>query len=133
MTDILIRDAEDNYLAWQILCMVPYRDAPQPPGEPGKKLPPPVASMVAREGIKATNKVCDIITASVRNHEEISMLVHKLSDQTKRPHHQVEGEDAAARDVLGMAIRRWGPTWRTQALFALLADVANDPQSRDSE
>lgn len=56
-----------------------------------------------------------------------------MSDQKRRPHQKHEGEDASARDVIGMAIRRWGPTWRLQATFALLADCADEPQSVNSK
>ena len=112
--------------------MVPFRDAPQPPPpEPGRKLPPPIATNVAREGIKATNKVCDLVTASVRNREEITTLVNKQSDRRRRPQQAVQGEDPLARDVLGMAVRRWGPSWRSQVGFALLSEIANEPQSPD--
>lgn len=96
-------------------------------------MPPPVASMIAREGIKGTNKVCDIITSSINNNQEIYGLVRKLSEQKRRPNRQLEGEDALARDVLGMAIRRWGPTWRLQTIFALLVNVADGPEATKSK
>ena len=131
---ILLRDVEDEYMAWLLVCMVPYRDAPQAqPSEPGRKMPPPEASNIAREGIKAMNKVCDVVTLSIRNRKEIAGLVSKLGEQRRRPHQAMKGEDPAARDTLGMAVRRWGPTWRAQAVFALLADIADEPQSTAGE
>lgn len=117
-SDILIRDAEERYLIWLLSAMVPYRDAPSPPAVEGKKPPPPVATAVAREGIKATNNVCNVITNSIKNHSEISMMVND-SNGRKRP----------AREELGMAIRRWGSTWRSQTAFALLVNVADDPSA----
>lgn len=133
LAEILIRDAEERYAAWILATMVPYRDAPQPqPSAPGRKMPPPVATAIAREGIKATNKVCEIITASIRNASEIASLVRKQSDQKRRPHRVPEGENALARDVLGMAVRRWGQSWRSQVVFAFLTDVADEPQTKDS-
>jgi tRNA nucleotidyltransferase (CCA-adding enzyme) len=115
-SDILVRDAEERYLLWLLSAVVPYRDAPSPPAVEGKKPPPPVATAVAREGIKATNNVCTVITNSIRNHSEISMMVND-SNSRKRP----------AREDLGMAIRRWGSTWRSQTAFALLVNVADEP------
>lgn len=127
LSEILVRDEEERFLAWQLASLVPYRNAPEPePPEPGRKSPPPVAASVAREGIKSTNKVCDVVTAAVRHQSEISGLVDKLYLQKRRPDKKIEGEDAAARDVLGMAIRRWGPTWRTQMIYAMLVEVADD-------
>ncbi|KAF2482960.1 hypothetical protein BDY17DRAFT_138728 [Neohortaea acidophila] len=128
LEEILVRDDEERYLAWQLAALVPYRDAPQgEPLEAGRRAPPPIASSVAREGIKATNKVCDVVTAAVRNQSEISRLVDQLSQQKRRPDKKVEGEDASARDVLGMAVRRWGASWRSQAMYSLLVEVADDP------
>lgn len=119
---------EEEVMAWQLAALVPYRDAPLPePSAPRKKAPPPISVQVAREGIKANNKICDVINASVRNQSEISNLVDKLYQKKRRPSKMVEGDDPAARDVLGMAIRRWGTTWRSQVLYSLLVEVANTP------
>ncbi|EOD43557.1 putative trna nucleotidyltransferase protein [Neofusicoccum parvum UCRNP2] len=131
-----IRDAEDAYLSWLISAIVPWADAPEPqPLKPGTKAPPPVASTVARESIKVPNKVCDVITASMRNLEEIRGLKDKFNAQQRQPHKKHDGDDATAPDVIGMAIRKWGHTWKNQALFVLLYEVLNLPKSgqNDSE
>ena len=131
---ILIRDYEDQYLAWQLAALVPYRDAPQPePSEPGKKPPPVIATQVAREGIKATNKVCDVISLAVKNQSEISGLVDRFNLQKRRPDKKVEGQDATARDVLGMAIRRWGPSWRSQVMYSILVEISNEVNAVEGE
>ena len=132
--NILIKDDEDRFLAWQLAALIPYRDAPQPePSEPGKKPPPPIAAQVAREGIKATNKVCEVVSLAVRNQSEISGLVDMLNVQKRRPDKKVEGEDATARDVLGMAIRRWGASWRSQVVYSILVEIADDPDFIERE
>ena len=134
LAQILVRDEEEQFLAWQLASLVPYRDAPQPESpEPGRKAPPPVQAVVAREGIKSTNKVCDIVTAATRHEAEILGLVDKLYMQRRRPDKKIEGEDASARDVLGMAIRRWGSSWRSQVVYALLTEVANNDNATDSK
>lgn len=123
----LARDKDERFLAWHLAAMVPYRDAPQPePSEPGKKSLPPFAVTVAREGVKATNKTSDVINASIRNQAEISNFVDRVSEKKRRPDKKVEGEDSTARDVLGMAIRRWGSSWRSQVVYSLLVDITND-------
>lgn len=113
--------------------LVPYRDAPIPPQIPGKKPPPPIPTNIAREGFKATNKVCDLVTASIRSHQEITGFVQSLAQQTRRPNRKPQGADPLARDEVGMAIRRWGPTWRSQAMFALLVNVADGPEAAQCE
>ena len=94
MAEVLIRDAEEQYMAWQLSALVPYRDAPQPePPAPGRKAPPPIAAQVAREGIKATNKVSDIVTSAVRNQQAISEAVDKLYERKRRPDKPLEGAE----------------------------------------
>ena len=128
----LIRDQDERYIAWNLACMVPYRDAPQPaPAEPGRKPPPPIASNVAREGFKATNKVCEVITAAIRNRQEFVTLIDQQSPRQRRLRRDSKGTDPFARDVLGMAVRRWGPSWRSQMVFAMLCDIANEPSAAE--
>lgn len=132
LRSILARNAEEEYLAWLLAAFVPYADAAAPePAKAGGKTPPPVAASVAREGIKATNKVCDVLTASIRNLEEIRFLKDRAVTRIRYPYRRVEGEDASARDVLGMAIRRWGASWRSQVVYALLYEVADAPESEE--
>lgn len=123
-------DAEDQYCAWNLTCLVPYRNAPQPEAPPGKKQPPPVATTVAREGIKATNKICDLLTASVRNAEDIRKVAGSFGDGPKRPRLD---PDVSLRETVGMSIRRWGATWKLQTVFSLLSDIAEQPDDSDGE
>ncbi|KAF2771388.1 poly A polymerase C-terminal region-like protein [Teratosphaeria nubilosa] len=130
LAGLLVRDSEETFLAYQLSALIPYRDAPQPePVAPGKKAPAPVAVNVAKEGIKSPNKVADVILAAVRNQEEISNMVDKMNSRKGQGDTPIEGDYPAARDVLGMAIRRWGPSWRSQMLYAFLVDLVNNPGS----
>lgn len=123
--DLLVRDKEEEYTAWQLAAMVPYRDAPQPPPpEANRKAPPPTAVTVAREGIKATNKICEVLTAALRHQTEIADFVDRLHRKQRRPQQTLDGPDPTARDVLGMALRRWGASWRSQVMYAMLVEVA---------
>lgn len=124
LPELLVRDADERHMAWLLTAVVPYRDAPQPEApEAGRKAPPSIPTGVIREGIKATNKVCEIVTSSVRNLNEITRLVDGVDTQKRRAQKIPGSEDLTARDTLGMAVRRWGPTWRSQAMYALLVEL----------
>lgn len=134
LPELLVRDADEHYMAWMMTAVVPYRDAQQPEApEPGKKAPPPIPTGVAREGIKATNKVCDIITSSVRNLNEITRFVDGVDTQKRRAQNVPGSEDFTARDTLGMAVRRWGPTWRSQVMYALLVELVEHRDDTDGK
>jgi tRNA nucleotidyltransferase (CCA-adding enzyme) len=134
LPELLVRDADERYIAWILTAIVPYRDAPQPESqEMNKKAPPPVPTGVAREGIKATNKICDVITSSVRNLNEITKFVDGVDVQKRRAQKVPGQEDLTARDTLGMAIRRWGPTWRSQVMYALQVELVEQPDNTDGK
>lgn len=120
----LLRNPEEKYLAWIIAALVPWADAPisDIPENGGKTTY--TAQVVAREGIKAPNKICNVITSSMEHSEKIRTLKDRCVTQLKYPHRRQEGEDSTARDTLGIAIRHWGPTWRSQVLFSLLYEVS---------
>ncbi|CAI6332517.1 unnamed protein product [Periconia digitata] len=113
----LLRNTDEKYLSWVCAAVMPWADAPQVPNSKPARPPFYAAYLVAQEGFKAPNKVCDVIAASLNNSEEIRKLVDK------RPRE---------RDVLGMAVRRWGPTWRTQVLFSLVYEIVLGAVSKDT-
>jgi tRNA nucleotidyltransferase (CCA-adding enzyme) len=134
LPELLIRDADERYMAWLLTAIVPYRDAPQPEAsEANRKAHPFIPTGVAREGIKATNKVCDVVTSSVRNLTEITRLVDGVDTQKRRAQKTPGSEDLTARDTLGMAVRRWGPTWRSQAMYALLVELVEHRDDIDGK
>lgn len=127
---LLIQNSEDMYMMWILAALTPWADAPQPErSRPEAKLPPPAAANVAREGIKATNKVCDIVTSSVRNAGEIAILKDRFISRKRYPQRHVEGDDPCAGDIIGMTIRRWGANWRHQVAFALFLEIKASPES----
>lgn len=114
--NVLATSDEARYYAWVLACVAPFARLPGSTSANPKKQPP-VATVAAREGIKAPTKLSDLITAAVCHREEICELKSKVSSG-----------DASeiGRDTLGMAIRRWeakGTHWRLQVLFAVLYDV----------
>jgi hypothetical protein len=112
----LVRSDDAAYLAWIFAALTPWSAIPDPqPEKAGAKLPLPFAANVAREGIKADNKICSVVTAAFRNCNEIT----NLKGAIKRKDSYVK-----ERDTLGMMIRKWdsqGGHWRIQVLLALLA------------
>ncbi|KAF3044040.1 CCA tRNA nucleotidyltransferase, mitochondrial [Didymella heteroderae] len=123
IADHLLRNADEQYLAWICATMMPWADAPTVPHQKPLQRPYFSAYLVAREGWKAPNKVCDVVAASLSNGEEIRSLVAQCAKGLQRPDTINPTSDATARDTLGMAIRRWGSTWRTQVLFNLTYEV----------
>lgn len=122
-SSILVQDQDGQYLCWTLACFVPFVDAPEAEHKPGSKPQPPIASTVARQGIKATNQVSELVTASVQNGVDI-LTVKEAAIRMKRGTQKPSSEqDPTARDTLGNAIRRWGKTWRLQAAFAVMLDA----------
>jgi tRNA nucleotidyltransferase (CCA-adding enzyme) len=71
-----------------------------------------------KEGMKATVREAKLLTASITNQSEISRLVSAVLDPRRKP----------TRGEIGMSLRRWGPTWGHQALFALLCNSQTNPE-----
>lgn len=132
IANIAARDPEEQFVAWQLASIVPYRNAPVPQAEPGRKAGTPFSTHVMREGIKASNKICDVVTASVRHVSEISAMVESFSRQNILKQKAVPN-DQLRRDVIGMKLRAWGPTWRSQIIYAFLVDVADSVQNAEGE
>ncbi|KAM0323429.1 hypothetical protein ACHAQA_008708 [Verticillium albo-atrum] len=117
--DILVRTDEEAYYAWTLASLVPCAHLVDPRVTSITKGKPslPVASTVAREGTKAPNKLCDVITAAHRNHSEILRFKTEICAG-----HEIRNQ----RDTLGMAIRRWDGReahWRLQVLSTILLDA----------
>jgi tRNA nucleotidyltransferase (CCA-adding enzyme) len=115
---ILFKDNEEIFQAWILSALVPWADAPQPPALKSGRAAPPMISTVAKEGLKAPNKIFDLLASSVQNMENIRKLV---------------ASKEYTRDVIGMAIRAWGVTWRQQVLFTILKDVYDAPKDGKSK
>ncbi|KAF3066444.1 CCA tRNA nucleotidyltransferase, mitochondrial [Daldinia childiae] len=117
--DVLVRSDEAAYYAWVLVAVCPWENVENPKHSGKGKAPPPLGTLAIREGIKATNKLCDLATTAHNNRTEIMSLVKAVSD--KAPF-------IAERDRFGMAIRRWDLRvghWRVQVLYAFLVDVMN--------
>jgi tRNA nucleotidyltransferase (CCA-adding enzyme) len=129
--ETLFRNDDEKYMAWVCATMMPWADAPTIPHQKPLQRPYFVAYLVAREGFKAPNKVCDIVASSLTNSEEIRNTVFQCAKGLRRSDTINPTSDGTARDTLGMAIRRWGSTWRTQVFFNLVYEIVLDRVSRD--
>ncbi|KAG6366888.1 hypothetical protein INS49_001069 [Diaporthe citri] len=97
-------------------CVAPFARLPAFTSANPKKQPP-VATVAAREGIKAPTKLSDLITAAVCHREQICELKSKVCNGDA---------SEVGRDALGMAVRGWeakGTHWRLQVLFSILYDL----------
>ncbi|QUC16190.1 uncharacterized protein UV8b_00431 [Ustilaginoidea virens] len=113
---LLIPSDDSGYVAWNLAALSPWMVMASPPSGNRKSALPP-ASMAAREGLKAPNKLTDTITASHMHRKEIMELKRMAC-----------GKEAmtGSRHVLGMAIRKWdshGGFWTLQVLNALLVEA----------
>ncbi|KAL0933037.1 poly A polymerase head domain-containing protein [Colletotrichum truncatum] len=119
----LITTDEAAYFAWVLAALTPYAHVETEISIPKSKGTIPLTTLVAREGIKAPNKLCDAITGAQRHRCEITAL--KESTCAREPR-------ATERDTVGMAIRKWdsqGSHWRVQVLNALLVEAMEKLES----
>jgi len=121
--EILVSDAEHAYVAWVLSAFIPWVDAPTPPApKKGRKPDPPLAVTAAREGIKSPNKVCEILNSAVQNFADIISVKDQLLKALRNPLQESEDYDPLGRDTLGMALRKWGVSWRSQVLYTMMVE-----------
>jgi tRNA nucleotidyltransferase (CCA-adding enzyme) len=114
----LVRSEDAKYLAWILAALTPWSTVPQTMSIKSKGKPSIIlGASVAREGIKAETKMCNVVAGAFKHYKQITAL----KDAVKR-------NDAYTkeRDTIGMTIRGWdaqGGHWRLQALFALLVEA----------
>lgn len=102
------QDRTPPSIPWLLAAYTPWAD--QSPSQ---------ASEAMKEGMKATVHEARLLTAAMTHRRAISDLVSAVS----RP------EKTVSRGQIGMALRRWGPAWGHQALFALLCDLQTDGEA----
>ncbi|KAI9800316.1 MAG: CCA tRNA nucleotidyltransferase, mitochondrial [Piccolia ochrophora] len=120
-----------QFIAWLITSLTPWSTTSAlsaPPSQQKGKIPPPVAVAVVRNGLKFPNKVCSVVSCAFQNASEVRTFKTKIMQ-----HQSADGSCQPEREVLGMAIRRWGPDWRSAVLLALLQDVQSLPGSNDGD
>lgn len=125
---ILIHGTGDLFLSWLLAAFVPWtQPGARSQSAAGQKPPPPAAAIVVKEGLRADNKVLRVVQGAVIHAGDISSLKEKVTQA------QAEGAEMSMgprRDVLGMAVRRWGQDWRLHAMLALLIELGEVPDTR---
>ncbi|KAL8372414.1 hypothetical protein RB595_001965 [Gaeumannomyces hyphopodioides] len=124
---VLVRTEEDAAFGWTIAALLPWEALPAAAEVPTKGTHTlPLATLAAREGIRAGNKLCDIVTAMHRNRAQIEDLKRAVCAGEAR---------ARQRDLMGMAVRAWDTrtgNWRLQVLGVALLEVMQRSGTGDS-
>ncbi|KAL8963217.1 MAG: hypothetical protein Q9193_000488 [Seirophora villosa] len=136
---ILLSDStdalDDVYHAWLLCAFVPWaRVSPAVPQKQKGKTPPRPAALVARDGLKADNNTVKLVDNAIRDLNEIIQI--KDAANVARPSITSPLEPrhkSPTRSEQGMAIRRWGPYWRSSVMFALLIQVAENSKDNNDE
>lgn len=124
ITDVLFSHADDQaYIIWTLSSLVPWADAPIAQFQPNKKPLPAPGVGVARNGIKAPNKLADIVQCALANANEIIETKNDFLKHSRDQDNKMQNGSPGGRDTLGMLLRKWGPTWTSQMTFALMLEA----------
>jgi hypothetical protein len=134
LKDTLISNADDLYLAWLLCALTPWSRIQLPHKSDAKTKPlPPVAAIVAREGLKTDNRVTNIIKNAVLHMDEIIASKDSIASEEKQSGNSVKRKSSSnSREALGMSVRRWGTHWRNSAMFSLLVQITDVAFSQGS-
>ncbi|KAL9637365.1 MAG: hypothetical protein Q9164_002230 [Protoblastenia rupestris] len=135
ISSILLRNPEDLFIAWVLACFVPWaRESPKPSSKLTTKRSNSPASIAAKEGIKADNKMCKIVEDSVTNLKDVVTLKDSAARNEKVPTSPLKrNSNTIGRDTQGQAIRGWGSHWRSIVIFALLTEIAEAASPKTQE
>ena len=125
---ILLRSPQDVYHAWLLTCFVPWARVPLKSSQKSPKRPMSAASLAAREGIKAENKIYRLIDDAASQLQDIvekkNAFSHKDHSTTVPLKRKQGASPEIQRQMQGLAIRKWGSNWRSSVIYALLTEVA---------
>ncbi|KAL9044301.1 MAG: hypothetical protein Q9214_002551 [Letrouitia sp. 1 TL-2023] len=128
---VLTDNSQDFYHFWLLSALVPWARV-APPATTGKssKAKEPATVIAARAGIMANNAILQIIRAASSSLEDIINVKEAANrEQVSSPSER----RVLALETQGMAIRRWGPSWRSSVLFALLTQVMETDTEEHSD
>ena len=125
---LLLPTEEDVFHAWVVVCFVPWARVPQRQlVKPTSKKFSCAASIAAKEGIKANNKILKIVDNAVSCLEEISSMKNTVAHGSSLPTSPLKRKhETIDRVSQGQAIRRWGIHWRNSMLYAILTEVGEN-------
>ncbi|KAL9607269.1 MAG: hypothetical protein Q9167_007805 [Letrouitia subvulpina] len=128
---ILTGNPQDFYHFWLLSALVPWaRVAPSTTSGKGSKAKEAAAAIAARTGIMANNAVLQIIRAAASSVEDIINVKEAANrEQVSSPSER----RILVPETQGMAIRRWGSSWRSSVLYALLTQVTETDTEKYSD
>ncbi|KKK19156.1 hypothetical protein ARAM_001398 [Aspergillus rambellii] len=115
---LIIRDSLETYYAWVITAFAPWSDVPGrvQTGKNGKPLPPRAAE-VARDSLRADNKMITVLGLAAKNWRNI------IDVKTAIVENRMDGTAAEIRQRVGLYIRSWNKDWRLCILLSLLQEI----------
>lgn len=133
----LLSNADDKYHAWILTCFIPWAREPPKSQRKSSKRPMNAASMAAREGIKAENKIYRLVDDAVSHLRDIiekKDVIIREDQTTVIPSKRKQGASAGTqREMQGVAIRTWGSNWRSSVMYALLTEVAETKTETEAQ
>lgn len=120
----LVRDDEELFLCWLLACFAPWAAVEKPQPQKGKKADRQTTK-IARNSIRLDNKRAVVIEASTRNYKHIIELKDSLLKRLAS-NADIASLEACPPDIrveFGTALRTWGPSYRSEILFALLQEL----------
>ncbi|KAL9586985.1 MAG: hypothetical protein Q9203_003669 [Teloschistes exilis] len=126
---ILLRNSDDVYHMWLLCAFVPWARAlpPAPTKTKGKASLTPAAT-AAREGIKADNNTVKLVDNAAMHLDNIVQIKDTTVDESPQTTSPLKRKrDQTTRETQGMAIRQWGPTWRSSVMYAILTQITESP------
>lgn len=125
---ILLPSSEDIYHAWLLTCFVPWAREPPISSQRSLKRPLTAASLAAREGIKAENKLYRLVDDAAFHLQDIiekkDAFNHEDQTTTLALKRKQGANPEIQRQIQGLAIRKWGSNWRNSVMYALLTEVS---------
>ncbi|KAL8938084.1 MAG: hypothetical protein Q9216_004082 [Gyalolechia sp. 2 TL-2023] len=122
---------QDIFHAWLLCAFVPWSRVTAPtPDKPKTKPPPAPAAIASREGIKADNSTIKIVENAVAHLDEIIQIKDATVNPASITSPLKRKQKSPTRSEQGMAIRRWGPRWRSSVMYAILTEIVE--RSTDS-
>ncbi|KAL9618599.1 MAG: hypothetical protein Q9160_006710 [Pyrenula sp. 1 TL-2023] len=106
--DELLSTREEVQCSWYLVAYLAWYN----PQERTQYLPKSVE--IFRDAIKASNKLTDRLRCAVRYQEEASAMATKAHSQS------------LTRSDVGMTLKRWGSTWRSTVVFAMLYEIQQE-------
>ena len=121
---LLLRDDEDAFLAWYLCSLVPWAKLQTPKPQNRKtKPPPPLAATISREALACPTRIMNVVKDAVSQMREIWSFTEHFATGVSYPGSPSTAGTKTGRVELGMAIRRWGPYWRSSVMYALLTQL----------